>query len=155
MVKTSSSSVANLTFDSCFFSGDSSRSSHISDFKICTPMATLPGAWRYRVSVGTVWLSVSILWLGEIENLICNFYLSVAVWKIVWADLSLRYTRILLAHKSNQPTNKKINNKKKNNIPVCNKVSTRQRNRNLKNRWSNSMYCWVPVLERLQGAAEY
>ena len=44
----------------------------------------------------SVWQHVSILWLGEMENLICNFYLSVAAHKIVWADLSLRYTRMLL-----------------------------------------------------------
>ena len=36
-------------------------SSHTSDFKIGTPVATLPGAWRYRVSTGTGWPSVSIL----------------------------------------------------------------------------------------------
>ena len=28
-------------------------SSHTSDFKIGTPVATLPGAWHYRVSTGT------------------------------------------------------------------------------------------------------
>ena len=32
-----------------------SRSSHTSDLKIGTPVATLPGAWRYRVSAGTGW----------------------------------------------------------------------------------------------------
>ena len=36
-----------------------SGSSHTSD--IGTPVATLPGAWRYRVSAGTGWPSVSIL----------------------------------------------------------------------------------------------
>ena len=45
-------------------------------------MATLPGAWRYRVSTGTGWPGVSILWLGEVKRLICNFYLSVAARKI-------------------------------------------------------------------------
>ena len=59
-------------------------------------MATLPGAWRYRVSAGTGWLGVSILYLGEMESWICNFYLSVAARKIVWADSSLRYTGMLL-----------------------------------------------------------
>ena len=69
-------------------------------------MATLPGAWRYRVSAGTGWPSVSILWLCEMENFICNFYLSVAADKIVWADLSLRYTSMLLGRwASNQQTN--------------------------------------------------
>ena len=38
-----------------------SGSSHISDLKIGTPVATLPGAWRYRVSTGTGLPSVSIL----------------------------------------------------------------------------------------------
>ena len=36
-------------------------SSHTSDFKIGTPVATLLGAWRYRVSAGTGWPGVSIL----------------------------------------------------------------------------------------------
>ena len=38
-----------------------SGSSHTSDSKIGTPVATLPGAWRYRVSAGTGWPGVSIL----------------------------------------------------------------------------------------------
>ena len=40
-----------------FFSG----SSHTSDLKIGTPVATLPGAWRYRVTAGTGWPGVSVL----------------------------------------------------------------------------------------------
>ena len=60
-----------------------SGSSHTSDLKNGTPVATLPGAWRYRVSTGTGRPGVSILWLGEVERLICNFYLSVAARKIV------------------------------------------------------------------------
>ena len=70
-------------------------------------MATLPGAWHYRVSTGTGRPDVSILWLGEVERLICSFYLSVAARKIVWTDLSLRYTNLLLGRwATNQPTNK-------------------------------------------------
>ena len=63
-----------------------------------TPVATLPGTWLYRVNAGTGWPSVSVLWLGEVESLICNFYLCVAARKLLWADLSLRvrYTSILL-----------------------------------------------------------
>ena len=38
-----------------------SGSSHASDFKIGTPVATLPGAWCYRVSGGTGRPGVSIL----------------------------------------------------------------------------------------------
>ena len=37
------------------------ESSHTSDLKIGTPVATLPGAWRYRVSAGTGRPYVSIL----------------------------------------------------------------------------------------------
>ena len=55
-------------------------SSHTNDLNIGTPVATLPGAWRYRVSTGTGWLSVSILWLGEVEGLICT---SISVWQHV------------------------------------------------------------------------
>ena len=38
-----------------------SGSSHTSDSKLGTPVATLPGAWCYRVSVGTGRPGVSIL----------------------------------------------------------------------------------------------
>ena len=44
-------------------------------------MATLPGAWRDKVSAGTGRPGVSIP--GEVESLICNFCLSVAALKIV------------------------------------------------------------------------
>ena len=40
---------------------DFSGSSHTSDLKIGTPVATLPGAWRYRVSAGTGRPGVSML----------------------------------------------------------------------------------------------
>ena len=43
------------------FAGIFSGSSHTSDLKIGTPVATLPGAWRYRVSTGTGRPGVSIL----------------------------------------------------------------------------------------------
>ena len=49
-------------------------------------MATLPGAWHYRVSTGTGQPSVSILWLGEVEHVTCNFCLIVAAYKLAWAD---------------------------------------------------------------------
>ena len=68
--------------------------------RIGIPVATLPGAWRYRVSTGTGRPSVSILWLGEVERLICNFYLSVAARKIVCADPSQRYTSLLLGRRA-------------------------------------------------------
>ena len=40
---------------------DFSGSNHTSDLKIGTPVATLPGAWCYRVSAGTGQPGVSIL----------------------------------------------------------------------------------------------
>ena len=52
---------------------DISGSSHISDFKIGTPVATLPGAWRYRDSTGTGQPGVSILSLGDVGSWICQF----------------------------------------------------------------------------------
>ena len=52
------------------------------DIKLGTPAASLPSAWWYRVSTGSGWPGVSILWLGEIESLVCRFYLSVAACKI-------------------------------------------------------------------------
>ena len=38
-----------------------SGSSHTSDLNIGTPVATLPGAWHYRVSAGTGGPGVNIL----------------------------------------------------------------------------------------------
>ena len=62
---------------------DFSGSSHTSDLNMGTPVATLPGAWRFRVGAETGRPGVSILCLGEMESLVCNFYLSVAARKIV------------------------------------------------------------------------
>ena len=95
VVKASASGAEDPGFESRL-RRDFSGSSYTSDLNIGTPVATLPGAWRYRISTGTGRPGVSILWLGEIDSLICNFYLSVAARKIVWADPSLRYTRMLL-----------------------------------------------------------
>ena len=104
VVKTSASGVEDPGFESRL-QLDFPGSSHTSDLKIGTPVATLPGAWHYGVSAGTGWPGVSILWLGEVESLICNFYLSVAAHKIVCADPSLRYTSMLLGRKAaNQQT---------------------------------------------------
>ena len=60
MVKASASRAEDPGFESRLrweFSG----SSHTSDFKIGTPVATLPGVWCYRVSAGTGRPAVSIL----------------------------------------------------------------------------------------------
>ena len=61
--------------------------SYTSDLKIGTPVTTLPGTWTGRPGV-------SILWLGEMESLVCNFYLVLEVHSHVAGTLS------------NQPTNK-------------------------------------------------
>ena len=98
VVKVSASGAEDPGFESCLRQ-DFSGSSHTSDLKIGTPVAILPGAWHYRVNAGTGRPGVSKLWLGEVESLICNFYLSVAAPKIVCTDPSLRYTSML------QPTN--------------------------------------------------
>ena len=97
VVKASASRAEVPRFESRL-QGNISGSSHNSDLKIGTPVATLLGAKRYRVSARTGWPSASILWLGEVESLICNFYLGVATLKMVWADPSLRYTSMLLGH---------------------------------------------------------
>ena len=58
--KASALRVEEPRFESCCV-GILLGSSHTSDLKIGTPVATLPGAWRYRVSAGTGRPSVSIL----------------------------------------------------------------------------------------------
>ena len=61
VVKVSALGAEDLGFSSCLHCGDFSRSSYISDFEIGAPVATLPGAWCYRVSAGTGgWVSLSV-----------------------------------------------------------------------------------------------
>ena len=60
VVKASDLRMADLGFDSCL-SWNFSRSSHTSDLTIGTPVVTLPGTWRYRVSAWTGWPYVSML----------------------------------------------------------------------------------------------
>ena len=64
-------------FDSHLCHGDFCRSLY-QWLKNWHSSGTLLGAWWYRVSAGTGWLGVSILSLGEVESLICNFYLSLS-----------------------------------------------------------------------------
>ena len=61
VIKASAGRAADPGFDSRLSRGDFSRLSLTSDLKIGTPVATLPGAWRYRISAGTGWPDVSIL----------------------------------------------------------------------------------------------
>ena len=58
--KASTSRAEDPGFESAC-AGIFSGSSHTCDSKIGTPVATLPGSWRYRVSTGTGRPSVSIL----------------------------------------------------------------------------------------------
>ena len=60
MVKVSTSGAEDPGFESRL-QRDFSRSSHASDLKTGTPVATLPGDWRYRVIAGTGPTGVSIL----------------------------------------------------------------------------------------------
>ena len=78
MFKASASEAEDPEFDSRSHCGEFSGLSHTKDIKTGTPVTILPGAWRYRVNTGTGWPGVSILRLGELESLICNFYLRVA-----------------------------------------------------------------------------
>ena len=68
VVMVSASRAQDLVFNSSFCCGDFSGSSHTSDFKTGSPVAALPGAWRYRVSAGTSWPGVSTRWGGEVES---------------------------------------------------------------------------------------
>ena len=60
VVKVSASRAEDPGFES-HLRRDFSRSSHTSDFKIGTPVASLPGALRYSISAGTDRPGVSIL----------------------------------------------------------------------------------------------
>ena len=60
VVKVTASRAEDPGFESRWLR-DFSGSSHTSDLNIGTPVATLPGSWRSRVSAGTGRLGVSIL----------------------------------------------------------------------------------------------
>ena len=60
VVKASNSRAEDLGFESRLRQGFSG-SSHTSDSKIGTPVASLSGAWHYRVSTGTGQPGVSML----------------------------------------------------------------------------------------------
>ena len=53
-----------------------------------------------RSSAETGWPGVSMLRVVEIEEMVCNFSLSVAARTLVRADPSLRYTSILLGREA-------------------------------------------------------
>ena len=60
VVKVSASRGADPGFDSHLYQ-DFSGSIHTSDLKIGTPVATLSGAWHYRIGTETGWPGVSML----------------------------------------------------------------------------------------------
>ena len=108
-----------------------SGSSHTSDLNIGTPVATLPGAWRYRVSAGTGQPGVSILWLGEMEGWICSFYLSDLCRSVpeihshVAGTLSNQQT-------SNNSISTEANHHQQQNQPNSNNNNIKTRNKNKK-----------------------
>ena len=77
VVKASASRVEDPGFESRLHRDFFLRSSHTSDLKIGTPVATLPGAGSVLELVGPM------LVYCDWESLICNFCLSVAARKIV------------------------------------------------------------------------
>ena len=104
VVKASASSAEEPRFESRLRLNFFSRSSHTNDLKTGTPVDTLPGTWCYRVSTETGWTSVSILWLGEMESLICNFY---SVWQhIKLSEQTRPWGTLACCWDIKQPTNK-------------------------------------------------
>ena len=59
MVKASGSRAVDQAFDFRFPRGDFSGSSYTSDLNTGSAVATLPGAWRYKVRARTGWPGVS------------------------------------------------------------------------------------------------
>ena len=82
--------------------------SYTSDLKVGTPVASLPGAWCFRISAGTGCSSVSILWLGEIACLIHGFYPSVAACTIVPVDPIRPWDTHACRWDVKQPTNDNV-----------------------------------------------
>ena len=82
---------------------DFSWSSHTSDLNISTHVAFLPGAWRCRVRARTGRPSVSILWQGEVESLICSSFLSVAA--RILSEQIRPWDTLACSWDVNQPTN--------------------------------------------------
>ena len=70
-------------------------SSHTSDLKTGTLLATLPDARHYRVSARAGWPAVSLLRPGEIASLIGNLCVSVASCEIVCLGYSLHVAGML------------------------------------------------------------
>ena len=98
VVKASASRAEDPGLDSRSCRGDIFGSSHTSDFKIGTPVATLPGAWNCRVSTGLARCQYTVTgWGRKVDLHLLSQCLSK---QIVWADPPLRYTRMLLGRKT-------------------------------------------------------
>ena len=103
--KVSAWRVTDLGFDPHFHRGDLSTTSHTGDLKIDSPMATMPGAWRYRDGTGTGWPGVSIPWLAETATLIGTF---ISVWQHKHLPEQIRPSNTLaFCWDNKQPTNYK------------------------------------------------
>ena len=82
-----------------------SQLNHTSDLNTGRALvATLWGSWCDRINARTGLPGVSILWLGEIESLISNFFVSVSAPVSIKATQSLRYD-LLGCKASKQATN--------------------------------------------------
>ena len=82
-------------------------------------MATLPGAWCYRVSTGTGRPGVSILWLGEVESLI-GMATSISVWQHVKLSEQIRpWDTLACCWDVKQLTNQQTNSDLKIGTPVA------------------------------------
>ena len=93
--------VTDPGFGSSFFCKDFSRLSHTIDLKIGAPAAALPDAWHYRVSPGTGWPGVSILWLGEID-----LQLTISVWQhMILSEQICPWDTLACCWDVKQPTN--------------------------------------------------
>ena len=113
VVKVSASRAEDPGFDSHLHCGDFLGSNHTSDLKIGTPVATQPGAWRWRVSAGDGWPSVTILWLGEVEDWSAT---SVSVWQHVNLSEQIRpWDTLACCWDVRQPTNQETSNI----FPLC------------------------------------
>ena len=64
---------------------------------------------KWLPCLATDWPCVGILWLGEIESVICNFYLYMTAHTLVWTRSVLWDTLVRcwdVKQRNNQPTNK-------------------------------------------------
>ena len=84
MVKASPSRVAD---PGLIPTGDFAGLSHTTDLKVGTTVTNLTVTQHHKVSAGTGWSSISILELGEIGSVICNF----SVWQHIhsWQSRSV------------------------------------------------------------------